>query len=140
MAICLLNSFFLPMLASSWQPKAQPKLRLAKKLAGQAWARTKHALRLKTHDFNKVPKYPSFFSWMLQHIKKMVVKAAWQFILAGNADPMGMAGRKSSQYVPLCLKILQRLQSQDNQEHKILPLLLWNHQLHWPEKIFSTLN
>jgi hypothetical protein len=45
-------------------------------------------------------------------------------ILAGNADPMETARRRSSQYAPPCLKNLQPSQSQDNQEHKILPLLL----------------
>jgi len=48
---------------------------------------------------------------------------AGDFILAGNADLMEMVGRKSFQYAPLCLENLQPSQSQDNQEHKILPLL-----------------
>jgi hypothetical protein len=45
-------------------------------------------------------------------------------ILAGNADQMETARRRSSQYAPRYLKNLRPLQSQDNQVHKILPLLL----------------
>ena len=114
-ALCLLNSFFLPILASSWQPKAQPELRLAKKLAGQAWARTKHALRLKTHDFNEVPKYPSFFHecfnilkrwlWRLHdssYLLEMQIRWGWQ---EGNLLNMFLfVWRFCSAYSPKIIK------------------------------------
>jgi hypothetical protein len=54
--------------------------------------------------------------------KKKIREAAEHFILAENADLMGMVGRKSFQYAPPWLEHLYLSQFQDNQEHKI-PLL-----------------
>lgn len=51
------------------------------------------------------------------------MRATENFILAENASPKETAGRKSSQYAPVFLKILEHSQSQDSQEHKIRPLL-----------------
>jgi hypothetical protein len=70
--------------------------------------------------------------------KKMIMDATGDFILAGNEHLMEMVGRKSSQYAPLCLENSEPSRSQDNQEHKILLLLQWNHQQYWPEKRSET--